>query len=190
VTTKLYCYVDETGQDTRGKLFLVAVVITAEDRDIARITLEEFEKESGKSRRKWVETRANQRTAYMKLVLSNRLFEGKLSYASYQDSTDYTTLTVDATAKAITRTVSTDDYVATVLVDALSKAQVNQFGVGLRRAGVLVRKVRGIKKEESDTLLRLADAVCGFTRSALEGHKEHLPMLKRALDQGYIRQVD
>jgi len=24
---KLYCYVDETGQDTKGKLFLVAIVL-------------------------------------------------------------------------------------------------------------------------------------------------------------------
>jgi hypothetical protein len=190
VTTKLYCYVDETGQDTKGKFFLVAVVITGEDRDLAKSTLEEFEKESGKSRRKWVGSRSSQRTAYMKLVLSNPLFERKLTYGSYQGSTDYTQLTVDATAKAITSTVSTEDYVTTVLVDALSKAQVNQFSVGLRRAGVLVRKVRGIRKEETDPLLRLADALCGFTRSALEGHKEHLQMLKRALDQGYIRQLD
>ena len=28
MTTKLYCYVDETGQDTQGCLFLVAVVVT------------------------------------------------------------------------------------------------------------------------------------------------------------------
>lgn len=26
-TNKLYCYVDETGQDTKGKFFLVTVVI-------------------------------------------------------------------------------------------------------------------------------------------------------------------
>jgi hypothetical protein len=32
-TQKLYCYVDETGQDTKGDLFLVALVITGSERD-------------------------------------------------------------------------------------------------------------------------------------------------------------
>jgi len=31
--SKLYCYVDETGQDTLGELFIVAVVVSDADRD-------------------------------------------------------------------------------------------------------------------------------------------------------------
>jgi len=34
---KLYCYVDETGQDTKGKLFLVSVIITEPQRDANNI---------------------------------------------------------------------------------------------------------------------------------------------------------
>ena len=33
---KLYCYVDESGQDTRGALFVVAAVVAAEDRERVR----------------------------------------------------------------------------------------------------------------------------------------------------------
>lgn len=30
---KLYCYVDETGQDTKGKLFIVVVVIVENSKE-------------------------------------------------------------------------------------------------------------------------------------------------------------
>ena len=43
---KLYCYVDETGQDTKGAMFLVVVVITAEDPDALRTALERIERVS------------------------------------------------------------------------------------------------------------------------------------------------
>jgi len=45
---KLYCYVDESGQDTRGKLFVVSVVVAAEDRGISLEQLEKIEDETGK----------------------------------------------------------------------------------------------------------------------------------------------
>ena len=46
--SKLYCYVDETGQDTEGRFFLVSVVVTGVERDEMRTWLETVEKESGK----------------------------------------------------------------------------------------------------------------------------------------------
>jgi hypothetical protein len=33
MTEKLYCYVDETGQDTRGDLYIVSVVVADDERD-------------------------------------------------------------------------------------------------------------------------------------------------------------
>ena len=45
---------------------------------------------------------------------------------------------------------------------------MRSVGSYLYRAGVPVRKVRGIRKEENDALCRLADAVCGLVRAAIE----------------------
>lgn len=42
-TNKLYCYVDETGQDTMGQLFIVVAVIVASERDKLDRYLEEAE---------------------------------------------------------------------------------------------------------------------------------------------------
>lgn len=40
VSQKLYCYVDETGQDTLGKIFVVSVIVAKEDREEITQTLE------------------------------------------------------------------------------------------------------------------------------------------------------
>jgi hypothetical protein len=40
----LYAYVDETGQDTMGVLYLAAVVIAGEERDTIRKRLAEIER--------------------------------------------------------------------------------------------------------------------------------------------------
>jgi hypothetical protein len=44
---KLYCYVDETGQDTDGRLFLVSVVVTEQEQEAFARELERIEAESG-----------------------------------------------------------------------------------------------------------------------------------------------
>ncbi len=48
---KIYCYVDETGQDTKGEFFLVSVVIAKDERDNLIEKLEEIERSTGKGRK-------------------------------------------------------------------------------------------------------------------------------------------
>lgn len=40
---KLYCYVDETGQDTEGKLFIVVVIIVENEKEVVIEQIEEIE---------------------------------------------------------------------------------------------------------------------------------------------------
>ena len=49
---KLYCYVDETGQDTKGKLFIISIVLTERERDELEKRIEEIEQKSGKGKLK------------------------------------------------------------------------------------------------------------------------------------------
>lgn len=50
---KLYCYVDETGQDTKGEIFVVSVIVAQKDRDEIMELLETIEQETGKKATKW-----------------------------------------------------------------------------------------------------------------------------------------
>lgn len=45
---------DETGQDTKGRLFLVAVVVLVSDRENLRSKLRKAEQISGKGIKKWM----------------------------------------------------------------------------------------------------------------------------------------
>src|SRR5438105_2668794 len=61
---KLYCYVDETGQDTYGNFFIVSVVVTGDVRESLVARLEQIEKASGKGNVKWTNSRSSFRVAY------------------------------------------------------------------------------------------------------------------------------
>jgi len=124
----------------------------------------------------------------MEAVLSEPLFKNTLHFSFYANTKAYMALTVLATARAIS-TVSNRGPAA-VYVDGLPKPRVRWFGNELRRLGVRTSKVVGVRREESDALIRLADACCGFVRQALMGTNENMKKLfEEAKKQGYLKDV-
>lgn len=186
--TKLYCYVDESGQDTRGSLFIVSIVLVDKEKDRATKLCEYMERASGKGHVKWIKANHSKRLEYIRYVLHEFFFIGKLNFAVYRNSRDYFPLTVLTIARAIVANVQ-GTYKATVLIDGLPRAQQRWVGSELRHLHIQVRKVRGLRKEENDALIRLADAVCGFVRLALEGQKEALELFERAKQSGFLREL-
>jgi hypothetical protein len=185
----LYCYVDETGQDTLGRLFIVSVVIARAEREALVGELERIERISGKGKVKWIHTRHQARLAYMEAVLSASVFRETLYFSTYHETKSYMALTVLSTAKAILTAAGATSE-ATVYVDGLPKARLRWFGVELRRLSIRTRKVAGVRREESDALMRLADACCGFVRQALSAERPEITRLfKRAKEEGYLREA-
>ncbi len=185
---KLYCYVDETGQDTKGDLFIVSVIVTEAERDKLREQLEEIERITGKGRRKWMKSRPKQKAAYIESVLQIPALKGKLNYAVYHKTIEYLSSTILTTARAIT-THSKGEYKVIVFVDGLPKSKVQWFGSELRHLRIRTEKVRGVRKEEADPLMRLADAIAGFVRAALLGSKDMVTLLEKAKREGHIREL-
>lgn len=159
MTQKLYCYVDETGQDTQGE------------------------------RVKWIKTRYDRRLAYIRRVLQQPIFQGKLNFAIYRDTREYLSLTVQTVAQAILIHAQ-EPYKATVLIDGLPRSQRAKVGTRLRRLGVRIRKVRGVRKDESDALIRLADALCGFVRAASEGQEAMKQLFEWGKKAGYLCELE
>lgn len=185
---KLYCYVDETGQDTQGELFIVSVVVTARERDAIVELCEDIERETGKGRVKWIKAHHSRRVAYIRRILQDISFKGKLNFAVYRNSKEYLALTVLTVARAIFANAQ-KEYKTTVLIDGLPRAQEKWVGSELRRLRVQVRKVRGVRKDENDALVRLADALCGFVREAIEGNAELKELLERGKQSGWLREL-
>lgn len=187
MTRKLFCYVDETGQDTQGRLFVVAVVVTESARDDLRQQCMAIETESGKGQRKWVKSKHDRRLTYIRQVLRLPALPGRLCFAVYHDQTDYPQATVQAIAGSL-RLVESTEYQATVLIDGLPRGEERKVGLRLRRLGVPVKKVRGVN-DETDALIRLADAMCGFVRAALEGQPEMAGLLDEQVRAGVMKHL-
>jgi 7,8-dihydro-6-hydroxymethylpterin-pyrophosphokinase len=71
IMQKLYCYVDETGQDTEGRFFLVVVVIAdAAITEALKKQLLDIERDVGKQRSRWAQNRLQVRIAYLERICS------------------------------------------------------------------------------------------------------------------------
>ncbi|MEP7290803.1 MAG: DUF3800 domain-containing protein [Chloroflexota bacterium] len=187
---KLYCYIDEAGQHTKGRLFVVSVVVidTTDERDRIALLLENIEQVSRKRRQKWRNSKHEERFAYMKAVLTNSAFEGLLFYQMHFNSQAYVDMTVQTTASAI-RSVAKADYKATVLVDGLADSMRESFGIALRQRNVKTKKVHGVD-DRKEVFIRLADALCGFVVDAYTGNEFYSELLKQGKRNNYINLVE
>lgn len=181
---KIYCYADETGQDTKGSLFIVGVVLTHTNRDELITVCEAIEAASGKNRAKWIRSKPERRYAYIRQVLKETRLQGKLYVRIGHDVKDYASFTNETIAWAV-RTVARESYKVTVLYDGLPRSQERQVGSKLRRLGIQTKTVRGVR-EETDALSRLADALCGFAREAVEGQEQLKLLYTESKREGYL----
>lgn len=182
---KLYCYVDESGQDTEGRMFIVSVVIVEQDRELFLRKLATIEAQSRKGQRKWFHTNKERRENYIRLFLEGKFIKDCIFYSCFEDTKAYIDLTILTTAKAILNKAH-DPYQATVWVDGLGAHERNRFAAGLRKLKVVTRKVSGAR-EQSDAVIRLADAIAGFVRDAMEGDPVMKELYQYALKQELLQ---
>jgi hypothetical protein len=182
---KRHVYVDETGQDTKGKLFIVATVVLSEIDDTCT-ACEKIEALSGKAISKWGKTRPAIRLIYIREILKTTLLMGTLRFAVFSDSKDYDAMTVETIARALGK-ATIPKTKTRIYVDALSKAKRREYAQLLRQSGIQTDEVRGIERDESNALIRLADAIAGFVRDALETEDgEERKLYEKALKRGQL----
>lgn len=181
---KIHFYVDETGQDTKGNLFIVGIAIAEDDPLMWKSACERAENISQKGDRKWMKSKPERRFAYIRQVLETSIFAGKLAFAVNNSGSDYDTMTAWAIARAVTHISS--EKAKVMIVDGLPKERYRYYGKLIRGYGVRIERVKGVKKDENDSMIRLADAMCGFVRAAGEGHPEAKNLLIQAIANGVI----
>ena len=163
---KIYAFVDESGQETMGALFLVSVVVTDREYETLNDLLLAIEQTGKKGRGKWSKTRFEYRVAYISAVIAHPFFREMVFFSRYTETKAYFDLTVTTTAQAIAAK-DQRQCPATVVVDGLTGMSIDRFKRGLRAQQINVRKVKGAR-DEAEPLVRLADAVAGFLRDFLE----------------------
>lgn len=186
---KFYCYVDETGQDTKGKFFLVSVVVTEKNlkNDIEE-RLMKIEKETGKQLTKWHAASFERRKAYLEAVLQIRNLRDSIFYATYQTTKEYTPLTTYTIAKVI-NTKTKDSYQAIIIIDGLNEKERQRVARGLRQLRIKYGKVRG-SRDEASPLIRLADALAGFLRDREEKQNYTQVIFEHFISKHFLTKIE
>ena len=73
----------------------------------------------------------------------------------YMNRQDYLRLTLTTIAEALV-IAGGERYEATIRIDGLPRAQERLAALELRRMGIAGGKVKGVRKDENDALIRLA----------------------------------
>lgn len=168
-------YVDESGQDTKGEIFVVGIV-AVKNSDKFRQHCESLERTSRKGPAKWGKANRNNRLIYLRTIVSDDRFRDFLLFSYlFQGTKDYVGSTTRGIDLAVASLQPSDSSVY-VYIDGLVKTQYKNYQVRLRKLGCHVEKVRG-RKDQNEPLIRLADAVAGATRDLLEYENSELKEL-------------
>ncbi len=186
---KLYAYIDESGQDTKGFVFVVSVLVLGGEVDSICKELEKVEVESRKKNTKWNKSHHEFRKAYIEGVLKMKSLKGTMFFEMFSDTKKYIELTSFATAKAILKKSGGDNYKVTVFVDGFKKKEIEVFSRGLRDLRIKTRKIRGVKKDENNAFIRLVDAICGLVRDKEDGNKWASAAVAKLIKEKYIQEL-
>lgn len=188
MVTKLYCYVDETGQDTKGELFLVAVVLKEiTSLEALERKLEKIEERTCKKQSKWKKINRNIKKKYLEELIQVKELKNAIFYATYKASKEYSKLTSFTIAKAVLAKES-ENYTVTVIIDGLNDKERDVVREELKKLKIKYRKIRGLKDEQS-IFLRLSDAMAGFIREVYEGEEYTQQFIKRFTKVGIITET-
>lgn len=161
---KVSTFTDESGQDTRGKIFVVCTAIcNSAKADSIEAELIKIEAKSGKVG-KWHDTGDKRKHRYIRQVLGiNALKDLKIYFSIYENKLEYSKLVGAHIAKSIINYVKDRDYKAKIFIDKSSKAVLFQIRRERKLYRIRYQKVRGLS-EKASALIRLADASCGLIR--------------------------
>ncbi len=184
---KLYCYVDESGQDISSQFFVVVVIVSANDQQTIREELERLEGASGTGHKKWHKVRERNRITFLERTLNKGIAHGLVYVAWYRKPALYFFTMLDAIEKAIRASVQVD-YQARIYVDGIDKQKALELTGALRIRGISLRLVQG-RRDESDPIIRLADMWAGCIRSALLENEDASRLFAHARKTDYLRVI-
>jgi len=184
---KLYCYVDETGQDDRSGVFVVVAVMNAGDQDKVRHALTEIETEAKTHQLKWHKTSPSRRLKYLKLALKKGI-GSTVFFGSFRKPIPFffpMLEVIEAGVKALAQV----PYTARIFVDGIDHKKSAELTNALRVRGISLERVRA-RRDESEPVIRLADMWAGCIRAALAGKIGERTIVLRAMKEGYLRRID
>jgi hypothetical protein len=170
---KIYCYVDETGQDSGSSYYITVVVVSAKDQEEFRRKLTEIEKTSRIGSRKWYKSRGKETIDYLQLF--NKINDSfcKIFYNKYKKPIPFLFPTIEIINESIAEFVNKQDCRAIIYVDGIDNKKAQELTNALRSKGISLDYVRNTR-DESEPCIRLADRWAGCIRDCSERHDDIL----------------
>ncbi|HLK22619.1 MAG TPA: DUF3800 domain-containing protein [Bryobacteraceae bacterium] len=184
---KLYCYVDETGQDPSARFFIVVAIVAGEEQESLREALTAVERSAGTGHKKWHKIRSESRLRYLERVLQQSLAAGKVFYGCFEKPVPYFFPFVEVLERGI-KAVAGGNYIARVCIDGIDRQKAKELTSALRSRGISLKLVKGAR-DESEALIRLADMWAGCIRAALGEAEAERRVLDQALGLRHVRDV-
>lgn len=167
---KLYCYVDETGQDAGSEFFIVVSIVSSEEQHQVRSDLLKLEITSKVHARKWFNSRSPVKEKFLRLAVSKKLATGDVYYGMFKKPLPFFLPMLETIEKAIKEKTGSDPYQTIIYVDGIDKKKAKELTNALRLKGIKLKYVRSAR-DESEPLIRLADRWAGCIRHAQEGRE-------------------
>jgi hypothetical protein len=190
---KLYCFVDESGQDSvaqPGKklaLFVVAIVMVSDDQLSLKSVCEQYEQRSRKRASPWHKARYDYRLAYIRRVVGDKRFRGVLHYQFIEQPAKafFDSYTLQGIANILSESFKDDAVLKEIYVDGLTRSKQADYGIELRRMGARRATFHRIT-DQASAFIRLADALAGLVREAEEEPRSNARTL---LSDGQRRRI-
>lgn len=186
-TQKLYCYVDETGQDTGSSFFVVVAVAVKSDLDLISNQLLKFEESLKLGNIKWHKSEYKRKIAFLDLFLTQRYSNLHIYFGRFKKPILYFFPMVETLEQTIKQYSDTETRVK-VYVDGLDKMAAKKFTNALRSNGAKVKLVKGVR-DESEPLIRLADRWAGCIRMAFADNEDCKRLIKNAENLGILSNI-
>lgn len=184
---KLYCFVDETGQDAGSKFFVVVAVIAWDDMSALRESLTDLERRLKVGSKKWHKLRPASRVEFMDAFLQERHNNVKIFFGRFPKPILYYFPTLEVVEKALMSFAAPIE--AVVSIDGLDSLSAKKMTNALRRKHLHLHLVKGWR-DESEVLIRLADRFAGCLRQVfIEENTDCEVLVSRAQKKSILVEI-
>lgn len=186
-TQKLYCYVDETGQDAGSEFFIVVTAAVKGSPEAIANQLLEFEKQVKLGNIKWHKGEHERRIDFLDLFLNESISNPHIYFGRFKKPILYFFPMVETLEQTV-KQYSTKDTQVRIYVDGLDKIAAKKITNALRSTGLRVGLAKGAR-DESEPLIRLADRWAGCIRMSFLGNEDCKRLVKKAEKTGMLSDI-
>jgi len=187
VKQKLYCYVDESGQDTKSSHFVVVAIVNNKDQVKIRKDLINLESKTKIGIRKWHKSSTPRKHQFLTKQIISKLLISDIFYGVYKKPLPYFLPIIDTLEKSI-KTKSNNDYSCTVYIDGIDKKKAKELTNALRFKGIRLSLVKS-RRDESEPIIRLADRWAGCIRGSQLGNLKDKNLIRKALKSQILTNI-